>query len=182
MEIKEQHGVKCGKQVLFAGTYRIIPPIDGVEFGNYCAIATNFKIMGTNHDYNFPCIQKSFYKNFFNIPSPIDSTSTVGSKGKITIGSDVWIGEDVFILSGVTIGDGCCIGARSVVTKDLLPYTICVGTPCKEVKKRYSDDVIEFLLDLKWWNWTDEKIKRNKKFFMTNLNKQTLSDIKQLII
>ena len=67
---------------------------------------------------------------------------------------------NVYISSGVTIGDGCCIGANSVITKDLPPYTICVGTPCKPIKYRYSQEVINFLMNLKWWNWSDEKIKK----------------------
>ena len=87
-------------------------------------------------------------------------------------------GEDVFILSGVTIGDGCCIGSRSVITKDLPPYTICVGQPCKPVKNRYNKEIIDFLLKLQWWNWDKEKIKINKKFFMTNLN--TIKNVNEL--
>lgn len=181
-EFKEQTNVICGKGTLFAGTYKITPPPGGVEIGKYCAIANNIKIMGVNHDYNFPSIQGTFYKKFFDSPYPIDGSSNVRTKGKITIGNDVWIGEDVFILSGVTIGDGCCIGARSVVTKSLPPYSICVGTPCYDVKKRYSDEMITFLTDLKWWDWDDEKIKKNKEFFMTNLNKKTVDQVKKLIV
>jgi virginiamycin A acetyltransferase len=120
--------------------------------------------------------------NYFSEWHPHDNTSSVLSKGKITIGSDVWIATDVIILSGVTIGDGCCIGARSVVTKSLKPYTICVGVPCKEVKNRYPDDIIKILLDIKWWNWDDEKIKINKKFFFTNLNKITADELLKIIV
>lgn len=181
-KIKQQNNVICGNSTLFAGSYSIAPPPGGVEFGNYCAIAPNLIIKGVNHDYNFPCIQNSFYKNFFNCSHPIDLTSNVHSKGKITIGNDVWIGEHVYILSGVTIGDGCCIGAKSVVTKSLPPYSICVGTPCKDVKKRYSNEMINFLLELKWWNWSEDKIKRNKIFFMTNLNKTSVDKVKKIII
>jgi len=168
--------VISGKGTLYNEPIKISPLIEGVEFGKYCAIAPNLKIIGTNHDYNFPSIQYTFYKEYFNCEHPVSKTSTLHSKGKITIGNDVWIGEDVIILSGVTIGDGCCIGARSVVTKNLDPYTICVGTPCKSVKLRYSKEIIEFLLDLKWWDWDNEKIKRNKEFFMTDLNEITSVD------
>lgn len=97
------------------------------------------------------------------------------------IGNDVWIGEDVWIGSGVTIGDGCVIGAKSVITKDLPPYSICCGIPCKPVKKRYQDKIIHFLLELKWWNWSEEKIKSNEPFFHLNLNDCSIDEIKNVI-
>jgi acetyltransferase-like isoleucine patch superfamily enzyme len=179
-EIIEQVNVISGKGTLYNSPIKIVPPKEGVEFGNYCAIAPNLKIIGVNHDYNFPSIQETFYKKYFNSEHPISKNSNIRSKGKVIIGNDVWIGEDVVILSGITIGDGCCIGARSVVTKNLEPYSICVGTPCKSVKLRYSKEIINFLLDLKWWNWDDTKIKRNKEFFMTDLNE--ITDINQIHI
>lgn len=173
-----QKNVISGEGTLCNNPIKIAPPPQGVEFGKYCAIAPNLKIMGINHDYNYPAIQNTFYNEMFNTDHPIDKGSNIYSKGKIIIGNDVWIGEDVFILSGVTIGDGCCIGSRSVITKDLPPYTICVGQPCKPVKNRYNKEIIDFLLKLQWWNWDKEKIKINKKFFMTNLN--TIKNVNEL--
>jgi acetyltransferase-like isoleucine patch superfamily enzyme len=177
-----QNNVKAGRGTLYNSPIKLLPSTDGIEFGNFCAIAPNLKIFGHNHDYNFPAIQYTFYNKYFNQDHPIDSTSTVRTKGKVIIGSDVWIGEDVIILSGVNIGDGVVIGAGSVVSKDLEPYTICVGVPCKSVKKRYREDVINFLLELKWWNWEDDRIKKNKVFFNTNLNKTSLEEIELIIV
>lgn len=178
-----QPNVFAGKGTLYNDPIKIVPPPEGVHIGNYCAIGPNLKILGINHDYNFPAVQNTFYSNFFGCEHPINRKSNVITKGKIKIGNDVWIGEDVFILSGVTIGDGCCIGARSVVTKDLEPYTICVGTPCKEVKKRYKQEIIDLLLELKWWNWSDDKIKNNRAFFMLDLNSDiTIDYIRSIII
>lgn len=79
-------------------------------------------------------------------------------KGDTIIGNDVWIGENVTILPGVHIGDGAIIGANSVVAKDIEPYSIAVGNPCRVVKKRFDDETIEKLLELKWWDWGEEKI------------------------
>jgi serine acetyltransferase len=62
-------------------------------------------------------------------------------------------------MSGVTIGDGVVIGARAVVTKNVIPYTVVAGNPAKVVKKRFDDKTIQRLLDVKWWNWSDSKIK-----------------------
>lgn len=74
------------------------------------------------------------------------------------IGSDVWIGYEAVILAGVTIGDGAVIGARAVVTKDVPPYTIVGGVPAKSIRKRFSDDIITALLELRWWDWPEERI------------------------
>ena len=67
------------------------------------------------------------------------------------IESDVWIGDNAFIKSGVTIGCGAIIGASSVVVKDVPPYSIVAGNPAKLIRKRFSDENIEDLLSLKWW-------------------------------
>ena len=148
--------------------------VSKIIIGKYCAIANGCKIITLNHDYNFPAVQGTFHKIFFNDKHPgekLNPPNKERTKGDVIIGNDVWIGEDVFICSGVKIGDGCCIGAKSIVTRDLPPYSICVGSPCKSVKKRYNQDIINFLLKIKWWDWDDTKIKRNKEFFYTNLNK-----------
>lgn len=145
-----------------------------VYIGKYCAIASNFTICTINHDYNYPAVQGLFYNRYFNRKHPgelCNPPTKERTKGNVNIGNDVWIGMNVWVGSGLTIGDGCCIGANSVVTKSLPPYSICVGVPCKPVKKRYNQEVIDFLLDLKWWNWSESKIKRNMKFFYLNLNK-----------
>jgi len=73
----------------------------------------------------------------------------------------VWIGHDATIMPGVHIGDGAIIATKSVVTKDVAPYTIVGGNPAKPIKKRFSEPVIEKLLKLQWWHWDIEKITEN---------------------
>ena len=83
----------------------------------------------------------------------------------IKIGNDVWIGVEAMILDGVTIGDGAVIGARTVVTKDIPPYAIAVGVPAKIVKYRFEQEVINRLLEIKWWDFSDDKIDAHIEFF-----------------
>ena len=64
-------------------------------------------------------------------------------------------------MPGVYIGDGCIIASHSVVVKDVAPYTVVGGNPAKEIKRRFSPEIIERLLALKWWDWDLDKITRN---------------------
>jgi virginiamycin A acetyltransferase len=137
-------------------------------FGKYCSIASNCTFfLGGNHVYE----RTSTWLH--------DDIKEKGitSNGNITIGSDVWIGYGSTIMSGVTIGDGAVIAANTNVVKDVEPYAIVGGNPVKQIKKRFSEEDIEFLLELKWWDWTDDKIEENKealfsgKFNRTKLQK-----------
>lgn len=73
----------------------------------------------------------------------------------------MWIGYDAVIMAGVTIGDGAIIGTRAVVTKDVEPYSIVGGIPAKEIRKRFSPDIITRLQKLQWWNWDTDKINKS---------------------
>ena len=82
----------------------------------------------------------------------------------IRIGNDVWIGAHSIIRSGVTIGDGAVIGAGSVITKNVAPYTVVVGGN-RVIKQRFSDNIVESLLSMKWWEWDDDKIFESMKYW-----------------
>ena len=88
-------------------------------------------------------------------------TDSWDNKGDIVIGSDVWIGYEAVVMAGVTIGDGAVIGTRAVVTKDVPPYTIVGGIPAKPIRKRFSEETVQALLDLRWWDWPKERIMQN---------------------
>jgi len=81
------------------------------------------------------------------------------SRGEVSIGNDVWIGKGASILSGVKIGDGVIVGAHTVVSKDVPPYAVIVGNPYVIKRYRYSPEIIDKLLKIKWWEWSDEIIK-----------------------
>ena len=83
----------------------------------------------------------------------------------ITIGNDVFIGANVTILDGVTIGDGAIIGAGAVVSKDIPDYAIAVGCPIKIIKYRFTEDRIEALKRIQWWNFTEDKLQDVEKLF-----------------
>lgn len=80
---------------------------------------------------------------------------------QIILGNDVWIGRGVTIQGGVHVGNGAVVGAGAVVLEDVPPYAVAVGNPAKVVKYRFSQEVIDKLQDIKWWNWSEQKIKEN---------------------
>ena len=140
-------------------------PINGdkLKVGKFCSIACGAKFLFTsaNHTmhsistYPFPIFFEEWGLDVANITSAWDN------KGDIVVGNDVWIGYEAVVLSGVTIGDGAIIGTRAVVTKDVPPYTIVGGIPAKPIRKRFSDEVISRLLELQWWNWSENRFKEN---------------------
>ncbi|MBI9041819.1 CatB-related O-acetyltransferase [Lutibacter sp.] len=93
---------------------------------------------------------------------------TYPTKGDTIIGNDVWIGHNATIMPGVYIGDGAIIASKAVVTKNVEPYTIVGGNPAKLIKKRFSEDTISKLLQLKWWDWEIEKITENVEKLTSN--------------
>lgn len=100
------------------------------------------------------------------------------TKGPIEIGNDVWIGTGAKVLSGVRIGDGAVIGAGSVVTKSIPPYTIVAGAPAVPLRQRFSDDKTARLLELRRWDWDDDKIRRNRALFAGDLSAEMLAAIR----
>ena len=83
------------------------------------------------------------------------------NKGDTIIGNDCWFGHESIVMPGLEIGDGSIIATRSVVTKNIPPYSIVGGNPAKIIKQRFDDRTIEILLKIKWWNWPIEIINKN---------------------
>ncbi len=136
---------------------------DKLIIGKFCSIAcgTRFLFNSANHalaslsTYPFPIFFEEWNLDGKDVATAWDN------KGDIVIGNDVWIGYEAVIMSGVTIGDGAIIGTRALVTKDVPPYTIVGGIPARQIKKRFCEDTISQLLQIKWWNWSVEKITQN---------------------
>ena len=132
---------------------------DRLVIGKFCAIARGitFIMNGANHRMN------SVTTYPFNIMGHgwekcTPTLEDLPFKGDTVVGNDVWIGQDVTVMPGVHIGDGAIIAAESVVTRDIPPYHVAGGNPCRVIRKRFDDALIDYLLALKWWDWDAEKI------------------------
>ena len=136
---------------------------DKLVIGKFCSVACGAKFLFNSANHTLDSLSTYPFPIFFeewNLDVK-DITKAWDNKGDIVIGNDVWIGYEAVIMAGVTIGDGAVIGTRAVVTKDVPPYTIVGGIPAKPIKKRFSQENINTLLKLKWWDWPIEKISQH---------------------
>lgn len=132
--------------------------VASASIGRYCSIAPGVTIGPAEHridqfsthpfasGYKGPFSECDEYKDIAATPVGKASKQTV-------IGNDVWIGQNAVIRQGVKVGDGAVIAAQAVVSKDVAPYTIVGGVPAKQIRMRFSEDVIARMLKLKWWEY-----------------------------
>ena len=131
---------------------------DKLIIGKFCQIAAGveFVMNGANHQMNAVSTFPFYTLEGWNMNAP--AMADMPLKGDTIIGNDVWIGQNAVVLPGVHIEDGAIIGANSVVGSDVAPYTIVIGNPAKELRKRFDDELIELMLKFKWWEKSIEEI------------------------
>ncbi|WP_338356238.1 CatB-related O-acetyltransferase [Yeosuana marina] len=134
---------------------------DKLIIGKFCMIASGVSFIMNGGNHLTDSISAYPFAVFGNgWEHAMDGKSYPG-KGNTILGNDVWIGHNATIMPGVTIGDGAIIATNATVTKDVEPYSIVGGNPAKLIKKRFSDNDINDLLEIKWWNWDIEKITKH---------------------
>ncbi len=147
------------------------PKMASLTIGKFCSIAGEVVIILGNHKidtvstYPFKTLSKHWpgaraleVKDHF-------------TNGDVIIGNDVWIGHGATVMSGISIGDGAVIAANTLVNKDVPPYAIVGGTPAKIIRYRHDNDIITSLLNIQWWNWTDEDIDRALPYLLGDIKK-----------
>lgn len=137
--------------------------------GAYCAIGYHLNVVTQNHRVSGPNVQFGVHQRhgYRDLVEPRD----------VKIGNACWVGDRVTVLAGATIGDGAVIGAGAVVSGRIAPFAIVAGVPARLLRKRASEQVIAALLSIAWWNWSEDRISRNRSFFeadITTIDAQSL--------
>ncbi|TKV73110.1 type B chloramphenicol O-acetyltransferase [Rhizobium sp. AU243] len=161
-----------GKYSYYSGYYhrhsfedcaRYLLPDEGADrlvIGSFCSIGSGVAfIMAGNQGHRNEWI--STFPFFFmpEVPEFENAGNGYLPAGDTVIGNDVWIGSEAIIMPGITVGDGAVIGTRALVTKNVEPYAIVGGNPAKTIRKRFDDDSIAMLLEMKWWDWPAARLK-----------------------
>ncbi|AAO54853.1 acetyltransferase, CysE/LacA/LpxA/NodL family [Pseudomonas syringae pv. tomato T1] len=165
MDKLERHAekirLKYPRAVVGVGTYGIPDIVDFgdnsiLRVGSYTSIAEGVKILlGGEH--------RTDWITTYPFPAMVEQVSDIQdyapSKGDVVIGSDCWICANAVIVSGVTIGHGAIVGAGAMVVRDVAPYSVVGGNPCKFIRWRFEEDVRDLLLRAAWWDWPMEEVK-----------------------
>lgn len=138
--------------------------IFNTTIGKFCSIGPNVQIVLGIHPSTFVSTHPAFYSNNKRFETFSDKTYIEEYKS-VEIGNDVWIAEGVVIPGGVKIGNGAIIMARSVITKDVEPYSIVGGVPAKHIKFRFDENIIRAINDSKWWDWDVQVLREKYKLF-----------------
>ena len=136
--------------------------------GKYCALGqgATFIMNGANHrmdgpsTFPFPIMGGAWAEHF-------DLITGLPARGDTVVGNDVWLGYQTMVMPGVRIGSGAIVASGAVVVDDVPEYGIVGGNPARLIRKRFSDEEIERLLAVGWWDWPPEKVTRNVRSIMT---------------
>lgn len=145
--------------------------LQNVSLSKFVNIAACVRIGATDHPYDRPSLHHFTYRpTMYGWAKEDDWNFFQERESKTTnIGNDTWLGHGAIILPGVQVGDGAIVAAGSVVTKNVSPYAIVAGVPAKVIKYRFSEEIIEKLKYIQWWDWPIEDIKIRLRDFQGNI-------------
>lgn len=163
--------ISVGRYSYYSGYYhrhgfedcaRYLLPSEGADkliIGSFCSIGSGASfIMAGNQGHRHEWVSTF---PFFFLPDAIEFAGAHNGylpAGDTVIGHDVWIGSEAVIMPGIRVGHGAVIGTRALVTRNVEPYAVVGGNPAKPIRRRFDDTTIALLLEMAWWDWTEEQL------------------------
>lgn len=139
------------------------------NIGNFSALAYGAVLQGRSLPLHRLALQRDFQRDQLGIDhQPRDEP--------IHIGHDVYLGRDALVLPGRSVGTGAVVGARAVVTRDVEPYTVVGGNPARVINRRCSEETVDELLEMAWWNWSDGEIAERADLFREHIESVDVRD------
>jgi len=143
--------------------------VGNCDVGKFCSIGPGAIVGGLGlHPSNWISTHPVFYSTHGQIGITFADRNYFDETARSRVGNDVWIGARAIVMNGVTVGDGAIIAAGAVVTKDVPPYAVVGGVPARIIKMRFSNEMIERLLKMKWWDYSLEYLKSNAHVFRSD--------------
>lgn len=165
--------IRVGRYSYYSGYYHghgfddcarfLLPDADADKLivGSFCSIGSGAAfIMAGNQGHRNEWVSTFPFHFYPDAPEFAEAANGYLPAGNTVIGHDVWIGSEAIVMPGVRIGHGAVIGTRALVTRDVEPYAIVGGNPARLLRKRFDDRRIALLLDMAWWDWPDDRLRR----------------------
>lgn len=174
--------IKAGRFSYYSGYYHghsfddcarfLIPDrmdVDKLIIGSFCSIGSGAAfIMAGNQGHRTEWVSTFPFHYMSEEATFKDAKNGYQPAGDTIVGNDVWIGSEAMILPGIKIGHGAIIGTRALVAKDVEPYTVIGGNPAKVIRKRFDEQQIKMLLEMKWWDWPLDDLKQVMKLMTSS--------------
>lgn len=138
-----------------------------LQIGQFCSIAPGVKFL-TSRNHNYRAVATGDIELLKGVETKFNGFK---QKASIIVQNDVWIGRDSTIMPGIVIRNGAVIAANSHVVSDVPPYAVVGGNPARIIGYRFEKDIIDKLLEIRWWDWSDEKIEEHKNIFALGIDK-----------
>jgi phosphonate metabolism protein (transferase hexapeptide repeat family) len=157
-------GAGCSMRESSLGDYSYLAgevSIVWTDIGKFCSIASHTRMNPGNHPtWRVTTSHCTYRRAQYGFDTEDDHEFFAWRKAhRCEVGHDVWMGHGTILTAGCKVGIGACIGAGSVITKDVPPFAIYGGVPAKLIKYRFDPRTIEQLMRIAYWDWDHETIK-----------------------